>query len=215
MATPKLTLIAEMADLFEVSVDALIGYHFKNNDKQSVIERLKQYLHDRDNEDVYTDIEKSLKRYPNCFEIVYYSAWIYRVRGLCKGNCEYSKRALSLYKHACLLIDQNADPDISEISIHNEIAEVYLALGEYDEGVKILKEHNPCRVNDSIIGQTLASLCKDSKGALPYLSTALLDWARAFYPGLKIPGKQRYMDKSESVLWANRCGNSAFPLFCK
>ena len=72
VATPELNLIAEMADLFEVSIDALIGYEFRNNDKQNVIDRLKQYFHDRSNDDVYTDIEKSLKRYPNCFDIVYY-----------------------------------------------------------------------------------------------------------------------------------------------
>lgn len=82
-ATPELNLIAEMADLFEVSVDALIGYRFRNNDRQTVIARLKGYLHNRDGDDVCVVIEKSLKRYPNCFEIVYTSARIYRVWGAC------------------------------------------------------------------------------------------------------------------------------------
>ena len=125
VATPELNLIAEMADLFEVSMDALIGYEFRNNDKQNVIIRLKQYFHDRSNEDVYIDIEKALQRYPNCFDVVYHSARIYRVRGLCQKKTEYSKRALSLYRHACKLIEQNTDPEISEISIRNEIADIY------------------------------------------------------------------------------------------
>ena len=58
VATPELNLIAEMADLFEVSIDALIGYQFRNNNRETVITRLKQYSHDRDTEDVFSDVER-------------------------------------------------------------------------------------------------------------------------------------------------------------
>lgn len=234
VSTPELNLIAEMADLFEVSMDALIGYRFRNNDRQNVIARLKQYFHDRGNEDIYEDIEKSLRRYPNCFEVVYYSARIYQMRGLVKDNREYGRRSLSLYQQACMLIGQNTDPEISETSIHGKMAEVCIALGEYEKGLELLKMHNPCRLNHSLIGLTLASSCNDPDGALPYLSMALLDltkthlqivmgylnvycetgayqealavadWALALYPGLKRPGKPSYMDKSEAALWAVR-----------
>ena len=34
--TPELKLIAEMADMFEVSIDALIGYEFRNNNREAV-----------------------------------------------------------------------------------------------------------------------------------------------------------------------------------
>ena len=61
VATPELNLIAEMADLFEVSIDALIGYQFRNNNRETVITRLKQYSHDRDTEDVFSDVEKALQ----------------------------------------------------------------------------------------------------------------------------------------------------------
>lgn len=236
VATPELNMIAQMADLFEVSIDALIGYKFRNNDREHVIERLKQYLHDKNRQDIYDDIEKSLTRYPNCFEVVYYSASIYRVRGLCQKQRSYSKKAISLYEQACILISQNTDPEISTISIYREIAETYLILGEYDKGLDILMRHNPCYLNHSQIGYTLASSCNGAKEALPYLSKALLDmtqkhieivmgylniyiqtkqldealamtdWALAFYPGLRNPEKPTYMDKSEAVLWANRAG---------
>lgn len=235
-ATPELNLIAEMADLFEVSMDALIGYQFRNNDRQTVIARLKGYLHNRDSDDVCVEIEKSLKRYPNCFEIVYTSARIYRVWGLVQNKNEYAQRALSLYRQACMLIGQNTDLEISETSIRNEMAQAYLALGEYEKGLEILKQYTPCRLNHSLIGLTLAADCGDTEGALPYLSMALLDlteqqtrivtgylnvyiknrnmpealavadWALAFYPGLRAPGKQSYMHKSEATIWAVRAG---------
>ena len=234
VATPELNLIAEMADLFEVSIDALIGYEFRNNDRENVIARLKQYCHDRNNEDAFADVEKALQRYPNCFDVIYYSARIYSLRGLTQQNATYSKKALSLYNRACMLINQNEDLEISDISIRKEMAEIHLALGEYDKGVELLKKNNPCRMNHPLIGQTIASSCNDPEGALPYLSMALLDltvshmeivmgylnafcktndyqnalavvdWALAFYPGLKNPENRSYMDKNEAFLWAIR-----------
>lgn len=234
VATPELNLIAEMADLFEVSIDALIGYEFRNNNRKTVIARLKQYSHSRNNEDVFSDVEKALQCYPNCFDVVYYSAKIYRLRGLTQKNAAYSKKALSLCNRACMLIKQNEDSQISDVSIRKEMAEIHFALGEYDKGITLLKENNPCRLNHSLIGMVLASSCNDSEGALPFLSRALLDltvthfeivigymnvfcktkdysnalalvdWALAFYPGLKDSQKQNYMNKSEAFLWAAR-----------
>ena len=232
VATPELNLITDMADLFDVSVDVLIGYQLRNNNKDAVIQRLKDYVHDRDAQDALSDVEKALKRYPNCFEIVYYGADNYSVRGISQRNPSYSKRALTLYRHACRLIGQNTDPKISETSLWKNIAMTHITLGEPDKGIEILKEHNPCRLNHPLIGQTLASVCNDPKGALPYLSKALLDlyaaqmqivigyinvycklkdyqnaiafleWAFSFYPGLKKPGTANFMDKGEAVLWA-------------
>lgn len=235
-ATPELSLIADIADFFCVSIDALIGYEFRNNDKEAVVQRLKQYVHDRETKDALSDAEKALQRYPNCFEVVYFSAVNYRVRGIYQQEPAYSRRALTLYRHACRLIGQNTDPEISELSIGRAMADIHLTLGEYDEGLEILKKNNPCRLNYPLIGQTLASSCNDPEGALPYLSIALidltvshmqivigyvnlyektkdyqnaialLDWALSFFPGLKKPGQPSALNKSEALLWVVRAG---------
>ena len=237
-ATPELSLITDMADLFDVSADVLIRYTLRNNKKDAIVERLKQYVHDRESQDALSDAEKALQRYPNCFEIVYYSADNYYVRGIYQQQEAYLKRALSLFNHACHLIEQNTDPKISEISLWKVIADIHISLGEYETGLQILKTHNPCRLNDDEIGMTLASSCNDSEGALPYLSralmdlyasqmrivigylnvyykagdyesaAALLDWALSFYPGLKKPGSVCCMDKAEATLWVLRASVS-------
>ena len=41
LSQPELAIIVELADLFQVSMDVLIGYELRNNDRESVIERLK------------------------------------------------------------------------------------------------------------------------------------------------------------------------------
>lgn len=236
VATPELGLIAEMADLFAVSVDALIGYEFQNHDKAHVTEWLRACFHARGREDVFPDVEKALQRYPNCFDVVYNSARLYHVRGFYQHDPEYSRRALSLYRHASLLIGQNTDPEISEISIGNEMADICINLGDNEKGLELMKQYNPCQMNHAKIGHTLASVCNEPEEALEYLSQALLDmsvtqmhvamgfinvfdktgdhanalaavdWALAFFPGLREAGKRSYMDKSESALWAVRAG---------
>lgn len=234
VAAPELSLIAEMADLFAVSIDALIGYQFQNHDRQTIIARLKQASHERSGETIVPELENALRRYPNCFEIVYYSALIYQMQGLVQNNSAYTHQALSLYRQACLLLSQNTDPNISEITIRLQMAQAHLALEEYEQGLALLKQYNPHQLNHGLIGYTLASSCNDPQGALPYLSMALLnltqshmeivmgylnvyaktenyeealvllDWALAFFPGLRRPETRCYLDKSEASLRALR-----------
>lgn len=73
-ATPELTLIVEMVDLFEVSMDARIGYEFRNNDRENVIARLKQYSHNksRQSEKRQTEAGNGCQRPGRCGR--YYSA---------------------------------------------------------------------------------------------------------------------------------------------
>ena len=234
VATPELNLIAEMADLFGVSFDAIVGFEVQKGSIIALERRIHQLQREKNYDEAITEAEKALIRYPNDFRIVYRCGELYAVAGIEQKSVAYSKKALSLYSRACMLIKQNADSEISDISIRKEMAEIYLALGEYDKGVELLKQNNPCRLNHPLIGQTLASSCDDPEGALPYLSMALLDltvthmeivmgyinvfyktkdysnalalvdWALAFYPGLRNPEKRSYMDKSEAMLWAVR-----------
>ena len=59
--------------------------------------------------DTLTDIEKLVRRYPNHFEIIYYSARVYWTAGTVQRNREWLKRALDLLRHTVLLVDQNTD----------------------------------------------------------------------------------------------------------
>ncbi len=223
-----------MADLFGVSVDALLGYEAGRNGQAALVEQLKDLVHDLEAEDPLSQVEDALRRYPNCFEIVYHSAINYRGRGIRRGDTACNQRALELFRHASCLIGQNTDPEISETSLHQEMAQTCLALDDWEKAAEILKTHNPCRLNHALIGQILASWSNDPQQALPYLSgalldmlvahtqivtgylnlyektadwdnaAALLDWALPFYSGLNRPGEAAFTDKCEAMLWALR-----------
>lgn len=103
---PELSLIVEMADFFDTSVDALLGYERKDN-------RLEVTL----------------------------------------------QRALELLEYFRFLLVQNTDPEVSEITIYGGMAEVYLALGEGEEAVELLKRYNAGGIYNDLIGLSLASNC--------------------------------------------------------
>ena len=47
LSQPELTMIMAMADFFDTSVDVLLGYEMKDNRLQASVERLNQYLHEK------------------------------------------------------------------------------------------------------------------------------------------------------------------------
>lgn len=170
---PELRLLIEMADLFEISVDALLNYHVRNNDCKHVVEHLKESFQSQPNADTLLEAEKAVKKYPNHFEVIYCSASVYQVAGIVHYNRKWSKRALELFRHALLLIDQNTNEEISALSIRVEMASIYSWLEEREEAIRILRENNPLNINDSRIGNELAAL-KRPEEAVGYLSRALI-----------------------------------------
>ena len=61
---PELKLIMEMADFFEVSVDALLGYQIKDNQLNVAVERLWKASRSRDY-DALSEAEKAIRKYPH------------------------------------------------------------------------------------------------------------------------------------------------------
>ena len=173
LSAPDLSLLVELADLFDTSVDALLGYDVKDNKQSTVVLRLKELMRNRDKRGL-AEADKALARYPNGFQIVYQSAELYATFGMMSRSKELLKRSIGLMERAILLIDQNTDPEISEISIYKDMAIAYFNMNEADKAVEILKANNPCDINDDLIGEALASECDSPNEALSYLSIALL-----------------------------------------
>lgn len=113
LSQPELAIIVELADLFDTSVDVLLGYEVKDNRRQTTAERLRRYRTEKDRVGL-AEAEKALQKYPNDFEIVYRSAGLYRVFGIVEGDEALLRRALALLDKARLLLPQNTDPQINE-----------------------------------------------------------------------------------------------------
>ena len=173
LSLPELSLIMEMADFFDTSVDVLLGYEMRDNRLQATVERLKKYRRDKDREGL-CESEKALKKYPHTFEVVHESAAMYRVFGMELRRKAMLQRALELLIESRSLLPQNTDPQISDLTICGEMADVYLMLEEREKALALLMAHNADGIYSDMIGFTLATDEKRPEEAVPFLSEALL-----------------------------------------
>ena len=206
LSVPELSMIVEMADFFDVSVDALLGYEIKDNRLESTKKRLYALLRSGDG-DAPTEAEKALKKYPHSFDIVLCCADVYLILGMERHDKEMLRRALELLEQALLLIAQNTDPSVSEYTIYGEMGDAWIALGEYEKGLELLKKHNMRGIFSDAIGTALAVELRRPEEAEPFLGEAVLRSVStlvntaigfAFLYSLR----SEYTREREIVLWA-------------
>lgn len=229
-STPDVSLILELADFFETSVDVLLGYTQQSASLEDSVCRLRELRTQKEYEAAFRESEKALQRFPNNFQVVYESARIYQLAGLERCDKAALIRCQELYRRSLELISQNEDREISPVSIYIAIANAMHSAGDVEGALKLLKEYNVEGVNNVEIGTILAKEKETSQEALTYLTRALLraetsmlqfsvGYANAclhldrpaqvlefnrllyqFIQGLKEPGKASYLDKSQVIL---------------
>ena len=170
---PELRLIMEMADFFDVSVDALLGYKMKDNRLNVAVERLWKAAHSRDY-DALLEAEKAVQKYPHSFDVVYAAAHLYYSFGSRTKKESWIRRAIELLGSARLLVSQCSDSRLNESYICGEIAEMHEMLGESDKALELLKAHNTGAMFDDMIGIMLLSHGGDSVEANDFLEDGFL-----------------------------------------
>jgi len=172
---PDLDYIMDLAEIFRVSVDVLIGFSMRGSDPEIEIERIEKIVSDRKIEEATEEYEKALLKFPNNFKIVFKAATAYERVGLFNDNKENLDRAIELYKHAIELISQNNDESINEIVIRNQIADCYSHKDEYDKALKEYKSNNINGMNNYIIGSIYVHHTKEHKEGFKYLLDSFYD----------------------------------------
>ncbi len=230
LSIPELELIVELADFFDMSVDVLLGYQMKDNRLKETVARLKEYRRSKDPTGL-SEAEKALKKYPNSFEVVHISAALYEAFGLESGKKEHALRALELLNGALLLLAQNEDPEIGELTIYGAMANAYAMLGENQKALELLKQHNVGGYYCDRIG-LMTTNDSGTDEAMPFLSEALdlhvtalvravigylnvymnrgdfssaeeiLHWCTGVLSGLRRPETPSYLDKINSPYYA-------------
>lgn len=172
-ATPELGFIAQMAEIFEVSIDALVGYQVQGGSKEVLEKKMYELARQKKFDDVVEVAETALAKYPNDFSIVYSCACAYQVKGSELTDSHSYHRAIELFNRANLLLHQNNDPKITEFSIQKDVAQCYLGLEQLDKGIEILKKYNLQGTNDALIGMLYATRTMyNPQEAEPYLLNA-------------------------------------------
>ncbi len=175
LSMPEIRLLMELADLFEVSVDSLLGYTMKSGNVQNRIERMVSFLAVKDYERAIAESEKALRKYPNNFLLVYVSAQMYMAKTMEELSKEAMVKSNALFEHAISLLDQNTDSSINEVTILNLMANNYMVTGELDRALEILKKNNICNINSSMLASVYAVGLGQPDEASKYIEPAMLE----------------------------------------
>lgn len=169
---PDLGFIMDLAELFHVSVDALIGFSMRGADADEEADRIEELVNKAPFEELKAEYENALRKFPNHFRIVFQAAAIHRRFGTLQKNEACLKRALELYRHAVGLISQNRDPEIDEALLRNEIAGCYSELKDHKKAVEEYKKNNPSGVNNAKIGLVMILDMKNPEEGILYIEKA-------------------------------------------
>ena len=171
---PEIPMLMELADFFDLSVDALLGYRLRSNDRKNVSERLKVLRREDRYDEGLAEAEKALQKFPNTFTVVYECAKLFEMAGGTRKDKALQRRALDLLTHAIRLLPQNSDPQVSEMSLRLDMANVLLDMEDWERALALFKENNACGLLDDQIGCLLAGVKERREEGVPYLSMALL-----------------------------------------
>ncbi len=171
---PDLGFIMDLAELFHVSVDALIGFSVHGADADSEADRIEELSKTRPVLEMTAEYENALRRFPNHFRIVGGAAAVYQQIGVVYKKEPEMKRAMELYRHAIELISQNKDPKINEILLRNEVAGCWASLKNYRKAVEEYQKNNPTGSNDSRIGLLMIQYEKKYEEGLEYTQRAFI-----------------------------------------
>ena len=173
-SVPELPMIAELADFFDTSVDALIGFTMKDNRLEATMARLADLCQTLD-PSAPAEAEKALAKYPYSFQIVHLCAKVYTVFAFAGKRKEHMRRALALLEQAEVLLKQNDDPRVSGAAIRRDMATVLFLMGDWEKSLELLRQSNTDGMNSSSIGLLLALFMGRPEDAAPYLSDALTE----------------------------------------
>ena len=175
LSMPEIRLLMTLADIFEVSVDVLLGFELQSGNVDGSIKRIEEAVRDRRFAEGVAEVEKALQKYPNHFGLVYTCGFFYQIKYVEEKVAGDIERSNALFKRAIGLLYQNTENSINEVSILNLIAQNYMLAEKTEEALESFKKNNVCGINNSLIGMTYARLLKQPKNAKEYLMKAFSD----------------------------------------
>lgn len=171
---PDVDYIMDLAEIFQISVDVLLGFNMRGNNLDLILERIHKLWNERKLEEALSECEMALMKFPNNFKVVRTTANIEFLYAYEKEDKSYFVRAKEHFKHSLELFAQNDNPEENEIDISNMIASCHLHLDEFDDAIKIYKKNNFNGANNSVIGLTYVHELHDVKEGEKYIVNAFI-----------------------------------------
>ncbi len=175
LSVPDLEFLMELADIFEVSMDYLLGYDPHNGSIRNMINRINEYMTAKDFDKASIEAEKALQKYPSNFRVIYTCAFMYMVKTSEDRSVQSMMRSNKLFEKALSLLDKDDPEGINEITIKNFMATNYISTGNIGKALDILKKNNISNINSSMISYLYAVELKDPEEAMHFAQKSVMN----------------------------------------
>ena len=179
-SVPDIAVLTALADYFEVSLDALVGYAMQSHRREDSVEHIRLLARQKRYPEAIAEAKEALRRYPNHFGVVYAAARTYGFYGMEHGEPEALRTAIGMTERAMALISQNENPALRIETLWSSMGMYYASLGEREQAIRCYEAGNISGVNDVAIAANRAALGKYSE-ALPILSGGLITGLTRLY----------------------------------
>lgn len=158
---PDLGALMELADFFQVSVDALLGHELKADPKEAMIREMEELTDQERFEGAKAAAQKLLRHYPNDYRAVSQAAnTYYRCHSLTKddGDMLY---AIELTKR---LFSLGEDPTgMKRFEIMSRLGNQYENIENWEEARKYYTDSNVAGLNDRALARVLGKEGKNKE----------------------------------------------------
>ena len=151
LASPEIGMLVRIADLFDTSVDTLLGYEMAEKRKGTITDYIYSLVGKKDRS-ALEEAEKALIRYPNDYSVLLASANAFSAFGTEDRDQVKLKRAIELYEKASRIVPFDVDPRFGKLTIIGNIAFLYFMIDNKDKALTMMRENNEAGVFNSKIG---------------------------------------------------------------
>ena len=164
---PDIEMVAALADFFQESVDALLGYQWEQSSAGQTARRLKALRGERRYEEGLAEVKSALQKFPYQSDVLYecgellFQSTIAQTHPAARGSKTSERNlllAVDVFEKTIQLLEQNHNPAVSKTDIHQKIGTIYGVLGQKEAAVSYLEQHNSSHLNDWMISNFLTDL---------------------------------------------------------
>ena len=169
---PELTLLAELADFFEVSIDTLVGHNLNADRMETLIAQMVKAEDEHEEVTAASLCEKILRNYPNNARAVeacagcYYKLFIHTDKKVYMEHCiDQTKRMMNM-KHG--------EPEKDRLERIHYLANQYGLIHQWDTAKEYYEQSNVSGINKASIAECMLQQGK-TEDAVTIASDALVE----------------------------------------
>lgn len=170
---PEILNLVEIAEIYRVSVDALIGYDMLWGNPKNIAEKISDLKNANKVSEAIEVANEALIRFPNNLDIVWEAANLFKVASVIGVEPDNNK-AIDLFKKAIILLSQDTEGKYSETEIWINIALCLYEQDKVEEAIETFKANNAYGNSEDFLGAVYIHEKKDYEEGMQHIAKAML-----------------------------------------